>query len=361
MSPPARTGPSPPDSGLAPIFIVGSGRSGTSLLRAMLNAHPRIYLLQEASFYMWTEMPPPWVDGIRRLEFYYRSFSFAWQGVDPNELRAMFPAPVARERLGEVFRVIMREVATRRGKPRYGEKNPTNTVYLERIFAVFPDARVVRMVRDPRGMVASYARMPFSSPSIVFWALLFDRAGRKVAPFLDRILTIRMEDLVAGPRETLASVLEFIGEPWDDAVLDHTRHVPPDDGPPFPWVTDAYGPRRVGEPSWPRDLTPAQIRLVERLNRGWMRRFGYLPADLPAEPSTWDLVRTVSADIAAGVVYLWRVARMARRLFGRPPADAAESQRLFLSLNPAARARHPGWSLPDPPPLPKRQPEPTRP
>ncbi|CAN5151958.1 hypothetical protein BH18GEM1_BH18GEM1_05400 [soil metagenome] len=344
--------PQSPDPARAPIFIVGSGRSGTSLLRAMLNAHPRVHLLQESAFHTWTEMPGRWVDGARRLEFYYRSFSFAWLGLDPEELRAIFPAPVPREQLPQVYRAIMRAVAERHGKPRFGDKNPMSTVYLDRIFAGFPDARVVRMVRDPRGMLASFAGMPFPSPSIVFWGLLSRRGGRKLAPFLDRILTIRMEDLMADPRGTMAAVLDFVDEPWDDAVLDHPRHLVPDDGPPFPWAADAYEPLRVRNPSWPRRLTPAQIRLIERLNRPLMRQFAYPPADLPAEPGARQMARAVAADVARGATYLWRAARMVRRLFGRPPADAAEAQRLLFGLNPAVREHHPDWSLPDPPALP---------
>ena len=59
----------PPDPDRAPIFLIGCGRSGTSLLRSMLNAHPRIYLLQESAFFSWTgKLPGRW-DGWRRLAF----------------------------------------------------------------------------------------------------------------------------------------------------------------------------------------------------------------------------------------------------------------------------------------------------
>lgn len=341
--------PNPPDPDHAPIFIIGTGRSGTSLLRAMLNAHPRIHL---ASFYPWTEMPLPWVGGTRRLELYYASFSFAWLGIDPRELRAAFPAPVPRERFPDVLRAILRRVAARHGKPRWGEKNPLNSLHLDRIFAAFPDARVVRTVRDPRGTLDSYARMPFSCSSALFMRLTFRRGRRRLAPYLDRILTIRMEDLLADPRSKMAEVLAYVGEPWDEAVLDHAHHLPPDDGPPFPWVVDAYAPLDPRPPSWPRRLSPARIRLVERLNRRWMRLHGYEPTELVEEPTTWALAREAAVDAVVGARYMWRGGRYLRRLTGRRPLAAAEAQRRFLELNPDPGARFLAGALPDPPALP---------
>ena len=63
------------DSSLSPIFVVGTGRSGTTLLRTMLNAHPRIYLTHEASFYV-AEVAARRLDGRAWLERYFESPSF---------------------------------------------------------------------------------------------------------------------------------------------------------------------------------------------------------------------------------------------------------------------------------------------
>ena len=46
---------------------------------------------------------------------------------------------------------------------------------------------------------------------------------QQVEPFEDRMLRVRLEDLLAAPRDTMSKVLEFVGEPWDDAVLDVLR------------------------------------------------------------------------------------------------------------------------------------------
>ena len=60
-----------------PIFVVGASRSGTTLLRMMLCAHPRIHLTMEASFYVWGGLYPAWRDPDAFPLAYLRTFSSA--------------------------------------------------------------------------------------------------------------------------------------------------------------------------------------------------------------------------------------------------------------------------------------------
>ena len=76
-----------PNSDDAPIFVVGTGRSGTTLLRLMLNAHPRIHLTHEASFYVGRQFLPRRFSASDWLELYFKSFSFAWLMIHPEEVR----------------------------------------------------------------------------------------------------------------------------------------------------------------------------------------------------------------------------------------------------------------------------------
>ncbi len=76
----------------APIFIVGTGRSGTTLLRLMRNAHPRIHLTHEASFYPGTRRPLRRAAGGQEwLDVYLRSFAFRWLGIHAADVRAVLP------------------------------------------------------------------------------------------------------------------------------------------------------------------------------------------------------------------------------------------------------------------------------
>lgn len=329
--------------------MVGWGRSGTSLLRSMLNAHPRVHLTQEAHFYGWTLPRLPGTSARARLEAYFRSFSFAWLGIEPDRVRRHFAGELTLERLPEVYAFVMREVARRHGRPRYGDKNPPNADYLDRIFRDFEDPRVIRMMRDPRAVAVSHVGMPFSSPSLTLVTHMMRKTPERMRPFEDRMHTVRLEDLVAEPRATMERVLEFVGEPWDDAVLDHVAHIPEGDGIPFPWLEPGGARPEPRPPSWPRSLSPEWIRIIERDTRETMERFGYERATLEREPTAHEMRLALGRDVLVALPFLARAAWALTRLAVPPWVPAARNQRMLHNLNPRAWERRPDWALPDPP------------
>ena len=112
----------------APIFVVGTGRSGTTLLRLMLNAHPRIHLTHEASFYVGRQFLPRRFSASDWLERYFKSFSFAWLLIHPDEIREdlalTHPEGAPREAFPDAYRSIMRAKAAHYSRPRYRDKTP---------------------------------------------------------------------------------------------------------------------------------------------------------------------------------------------------------------------------------------------
>lgn len=351
----------PPDPERAPIFVVGSGRSGTTLLRQMLNAHPRIHLSFEASFYsLAAEGPAAQLTASAWVERYLLGPRFAWLRIPPAVLRAALPpGELPRERLAEVFTAIMRCVAQRYDKPRHGDKTPGHCAHLGQILSDFPDARIVHMVRDPRGAVASLQRMPWTASSLLLNAGFCFRQVQAVLPFRRQICEVRLEDLIADPKRELQRVLAFVGEPWDDAVLDYAAHAPTDDLPPFPWFEAARQPLRptAGPPRWTRELSATWIRVIELMHAQVIGRYGYPGRHPQPEPGALRGAGALLADsprLLVSLLRLWRLGRKRRRAV---PMDATRSMRALLNLNPSAWRRYPDFvmpSLPGPLPAPER-------
>jgi hypothetical protein len=328
----------------SPIFVVGTGRSGTTLLRFMLSAHPRIYLTHEASFYVWESLLP-------KREFpeaFFETHSFRWLRVDPARVRARLTGSSTS---GDAFSAVMREKASQYGRVRWGDKTPGHTHFLKRIFEDFPEAKVVHIVRDPRSTVLSLCRMPWASRSPYANAVYCEIDWKRAAPFRERMLQIRLEDLLAKPRETMGRVLEHVGEPWDDAVLDHPAHIPAkDDMPPYPWLEVAARARGAPEQGWP-GLTPVQIRMIERLTQRTMKGAAYAPAELAAKVSLPAVWRAGLGEVPESLRHLMTYYRHTRAITAERDFTG-EALALFRLINPEAWARYPGFEMPVAPALP---------
>ncbi len=335
----------------SPIFIVGTGRSGTTLLRLMLCAHPRIYIAHEPSFYVFEAFYPRKAPRRRFLAYYFRTPWFRWLGVDPARVLAALPDPLPPERMGEAYDAIMREKAAQYGRVRYGEKTPSHASHLGRIFADFPGARVIHVIRDPRDVAQSLSRMPWASANPWTNARLCAQQWREAARFRDRLLEVRLEDLLASPEATMRRVLDYVGEPWDAAVLDHAANVPDaDDMPPLPWLRQAARP--LAPAARPLSLRPAEIRAIERVSRPVMTAVGYEPVTLPEEPGALAVRWAALCGFGGWIHYVGAYFRLGLWLRDPSHFDGDKYALLWRRINRRAWANYPGLELPVAPALP---------
>lgn len=337
-----------------PLFVVGSGRSGTSLLRAMLNAHPNLHLTHEASFYLDPRGNALASDGRAWFERYARSFSFAFLGVSRSEVTDHLDG-VATTTRRDAVAAVMRAAAAQHGKARFGDKTPAHAQQLATIASEFPDARIVHVVRDPRGVVSSLAAMPWATSSNglnAFFAAQQVKAIDRFAASGGGVCTVRLEDLVVRPEEEMRRVLDFVGEDWDAAVLDHTAHGGGADLPPFPWFAEAARPvtAPTGAPA-PFDLSPAWIRSIERTAAWTLREHGYERDATIGEPSLAERVAAHAADAPEVAASIARAAKAASLGLRREPPDPNEALAAVCSVNPAAWSHYPGFTLPPVPPV----------
>lgn len=338
----------PPDPAEAPLFVLGSGRSGTTLLRQMLNAHGRIHLTHEAGFYSAAQPFRKRLPAREWLGRYYGSFPFAWLGLSVEEVENELPRPLGESAYPDAFRAVMRAKAKQYGKARFGDKTPYDSRHAGAMLRDFPGARIIHIVRDPRATVASLARMPWAPSSLGMVNLFALAQVQALAPHRSRIHEVRLEDLLADPEAEMRKVLSFVGEDWDPRVLDHTRHAP-DDAPPYPWLAAAKEAARPTAEGYKKALSPAWIRLIEGTQRRIFARYGYLPATLPREPSWWEKAAAVAIDIPRSLWAIGRATGTFLAMLKTPPPSAGEVQKRVLALNPRGMESYPGWVPPEVP------------
>ena len=207
---------------LAPIFIGGMFKSGTSLLRAMLGRHSAISAGLETA---WFELK--WNADLGRggealADYVSRTAGFYDEDPDvAKKMAAESPDP-------ETFiDQLLGAKARRDGSRRWAEKTPGNVRQAARIFRHWPDARLIHIIRDPRDTFASLRQAGK-------WSTVHDFASRWCDAFgaweesknsglvtADNSLEIRYESLAREPVRIMAGVLDFLDERWEPAAAEH--------------------------------------------------------------------------------------------------------------------------------------------
>ena len=205
-----------------PVFVLCAGRSGSTLLRFLLDAHPDL------------ACPPE-----TRLPWLARQLATAWaviedagpsgQSANGSSADAAISAPVA-EGLRRSLDPMMTSYLRRRGKRRYCDKSLGAAQHAGLLLRIWPGARFICLYRHPMDVIASgIEASPWGLTSYGFEPYIGSPPDNNVAAlarywldyttsivaaeehFTDRCLPVRYEDLVTDPDGEIARILEFIG------------------------------------------------------------------------------------------------------------------------------------------------------
>ena len=299
------------------IFIVGVSRSGTTLMRNILERSDRIalaienhflghileregarYYFRHAGALARDETLRKIVDMIYSGEFQKRS---RWREVSPywrwltanveaEEMtrRLLALAPADRTERG-LFGAFLRVYADKQGRPIMGEKTPAHLAYVDTLLEWFPNGRVVHMIRDPRAVYVSdlhrrmtkrrppyswLIRIPFALSAVLLvqvtwtWASAArrDRTLRKRYP--DRYRLVRFEDVVTDPDKTLPALFEFldVAPPPDPTAVKVYAHG-------FRWGEEGLDSAAASR--WREHIRPFPRRWLKFWLGTYMKRFGY--------------------------------------------------------------------------------------
>jgi tetratricopeptide (TPR) repeat protein len=211
-------GAAPCNDGLsAPVFLVGFPRSGTTLMEQILESHPHLTGSREEP--LITRLIESTATLLGRPFVYPEGI----EGLTPVDLHALRVEywQLARQLIGP-------EVVTRR----LIDKLPLNIVDLGFIHRLFPDAKIIVALRDPRDVCLSCYMQSFDlnqamvnfldlgSTTRLYAAVMDLWHHYRALPGLDAFV-YRYEDLIDDVETTARRLLEFLGEPWDPAVLSY--------------------------------------------------------------------------------------------------------------------------------------------
>lgn len=213
--------------------VVGAPRSGTTLLRLMLDAHPALAVPPETGFLpMLAALDGPAARDPAALAAAIAGFPPGmpnWPDFRLEEaaLRAAITALPEPSPAGAA-RCFYRLYAARFGKPRWGDKTPVHAFGLPEIARLLPEAAVIHIIRDGRDAALSLRPMWFAPgrdmASLAAHWRDFVTAARRGAAACPRAMEVRYEDLVRAPEPVLRRIARFLDLPYDPAMAEpHCR------------------------------------------------------------------------------------------------------------------------------------------
>lgn len=271
-------------------FIVGCGRSGSTLLRSMLDAHPLTCVPNESYFLepLLLRQDGFMTNGRFSLQLFLAKLEkdprYVTWGVDTDVVRRALIAASPPD-LASAVRTIYSSVASLNGSQRIVDKTPQYSLVVLELAELLPESVFVHLVRDPRNVAASYRDVSWGPRSLVSASMMWVErvgaarsAGMSLGP--DRYLEVMYEKLIAAPEIELRRLCSFICLDFDQAMLH----------PELSRAARATARRDGGAHSgllvsptahtrsWRSDLTQMEAARVGAVVDELATRFGYEPS-----------------------------------------------------------------------------------
>lgn len=212
-----------------PFFVVGAQRSGTTMLRLMLNQHSRLNVPFESVFIPelhrrlpeFGDLAQP--QNMKHLLEAACAHPFVVKGrLVPNPAAVLETSPAS---YADLVDAIFTHIAAARGKTRWGDKTPSYVREMETLWQLFPGCQFIHLVRDGRDVALSLKMLSWGSRDLVklardwSWSVTLGRKMGEMIPH--NYLELRYEDLVCDPADSLSRVCNFIGEEFEEVMLDY--------------------------------------------------------------------------------------------------------------------------------------------
>ncbi len=261
--------------GLKVLLIVGVGRSGTSLLHSMLNAHSKIDLIPEINYIRRFLIR----DGLKKFKNKNDLSIFLSNDARIKRLKLdlrnfVDDIDISINNLGPVlYAKIFQKSANKSTTVYVGDKDPRSIEYLPAISRILPSVKFIHVLRDPRDVVLSKIKANWSANRSILTNIFAGTVQLKLAVhyqnlFPSSIIQIRYEDLVTNPKSVLEKICSLLNLDYEAGMLDYQKSaqtlIAADE---YAWKKETLQPiisNNINK--WKTDLTKFQINLVEELN-----------------------------------------------------------------------------------------------
>ena len=266
-----------------PLILLGVSRSGTTLLRVVLDRSPGLAIPDESFFVpLLARRNGRTIDAERFLDDVSRIPTIRDWGLTPADISRRVRSGM---RIGDAIAAIFEAYADAAGKPRWGDKTPMYMRHLALLEELFPQAQYVHLIRDGRDAALSFLEMPEGTFTRTWahprtpaqFACLWRKEvgdaralGRRVGP--TRYLEVRYEELVADAESVVREICAFAAVAFEPAMLDYTGSV---DVSAKPHQQRLLTPPTTGVRSWREDMSTSNVAAFDAVAGDLLDDLGY--------------------------------------------------------------------------------------
>ena len=263
------------------IFILGVGRSGTSLLQSILNSHSRICFLPETKF----------------LRSYVLKKNFKITKSNYKKITNQFKSDKRLKRLKidldealqinntmyDIYHYILETKLINQNKSNIGDKDPKLIEKINRLHHFFPNSKIIHIIRDPRDVVLSRTKAkwsqkyPFYFHAIIYYMQLSlgIKSGRN--KYKENYIEVLYENLIKNPDYELSRIIKFLNLDFEKSMLDFkdsSKQLVSEDE--LEWKKETFLPiKKNNFNKWKLGLTNFQIFIIESICFFYIKKFNY--------------------------------------------------------------------------------------
>lgn len=287
-------------------FIVGIGRSGTTMLTSMLNMHPQVIATPENEFILFSHRsfayknfndPGVVKSFIAMFDYNYNQVINIWKP-SPDFEKSLAELPIRN--FSNVCKLAyLHYPLSQKDRPGVKwviDKNPSYSMHMNLLHRLYPQAKFIVIVRDYRDNVVSrrkYSDKPVSLLNLAAaWNFFYEQIFRSVKAFGIQIHIVRYEDLAQAPEQTLQRLCDYLSIAYDPrmlqfqgfskAIKDHARVTV--SGEKFEKIASMHA--NLDKPvntdrvdAFRNELSPADIGVLDMACSRYGKQFNYKPAN----------------------------------------------------------------------------------
>lgn len=270
----------------SPVFIVGAQRSGTTLLRLMLNAHSQIAIPEEGTFWMpllrrYKNNKFQKFNSIKReryKKYLLSNCQFKLWGMDSAECVSIF-TDSEMINLPTLMESFYKLYARKQGKDIWGDKTPSFFRMTPVLAQLFPQAKFINVIRDGRDLFLSWKKMNPAKSNIAVvayeWRYKLLKSNEDLKRFVPgRFIEVKYEDLASCPEEELRKISQFLKIPFESGMLSYWKTSPQ-------YIGKHHSELIFKPPStksinkWKNQLTSKEINIFESIAHDCLTNYGY--------------------------------------------------------------------------------------